>query len=78
MEDVAYQSINRISPLTIQVGGTHYKDLKIQPVEYIAANKIPFIEGNIIKYISRWRSKGGLDDLQKAKHFLDILIELES
>lgn len=63
--------------LTKQVGGSHYKDLKIQPVEYIHANKIPFCEGCIIKYVSRWRDKGGIADLEKAKHFIELLIELE-
>jgi hypothetical protein len=65
------------SPLAAQVGGQHYKAFKIQPVEYIHANSIPFIEGNVIKYVSRWRSKGGPADLEKARHFIDMLIELE-
>ena len=64
--------------LSKQISGTHYKELKIQPVEYIHANNIPFIEGSVIKYISRWRSKGGVADLEKAKHFIEMLIELES
>ena len=63
--------------LTTQVGGGHYKDLVIQPVEYIFHNRIPFIEGSVIKYITRWRDKGGIQDLKKAKHFIDLLIELE-
>lgn len=61
-----------------QVGGNHYSKLKIQPVEYIHANEIPFIEGSIIKYATRWREKGGVDDLRKIKHFVDLLIELEA
>ena len=61
-----------------QIGGGHYKDLKIQPVEYIHANSIPFIEGSIIKYATRWRHKGGIKDLQKIIHFTQLLIELES
>jgi len=61
-----------------QVGGSHYRKLKIQPVEYIHANEIPFIEGSIIKYATRWRDKGGIDDLRKIKHFVDLLIELEA
>lgn len=60
-----------------QVGGAHYKDLKIQPVEYIHANRIPFCEGNVIKYVTRWRDKGGIADLEKAKHFIELLIDLE-
>lgn len=64
--------------LNKQVDGSHYKDLKIQPLEYIHANGIPFAEGCVIKYVSRWRNKGGIKDLEKAKHFLELLIELES
>ena len=61
-----------------QIGGGHYKDLKIQPVQYIHANNIPFIEGSIIKYATRWREKGGIKDLEKIIHFTQILIELEA
>ena len=60
-----------------QIGGNHYRNLAIQPVKYNHANKIPFIEGSIIKYATRWREKGGIDDLRKIKHFADLLIELE-
>ena len=60
-----------------QVGGTHYKDKSIQPWDYIAANNIGYFEGNIIKYVSRWQSKGGVDDLNKAAHYLKKLIELQ-
>lgn len=63
--------------LQTQVGGDHYKSMKIQPVEFIHANNIPYMEGNIIKYIARWRTKHGLADLEKAKHYIDLLIELE-
>jgi hypothetical protein len=64
-------------PLKAQVGGDHYCKLKIQPIEYIHANGIPFAEGSVIKYITRWRDKNGLADLQKARHFIDLLIKLE-
>lgn len=64
--------------LDVQVGGDHYKKLKIQPIEFIHANGIPFIEGNIIKYITRWREKNGVRDLEKVKHYVDLLIELEN
>lgn len=60
-----------------QEGGTHYKDMPIQPFQYIHANGIPFAEGCVIKYVSRWRAKNGLADLKKARHFLDLLIEAE-
>ena len=66
-----------MSSLDIQVGGSHYKDMPIQPIEYIMKNNIGFMEGNAIKYISRWRSKGGVEDLKKARHYLDMLIEFE-
>ena len=59
-----------------QVGGTHYLRA-IQPWDFIAANGIGFFEGNIIKYVTRWRDKAGVDDLKKARHYLDKLIELE-
>lgn len=60
-----------------QEGGDHYKDMEIQPVVFIHANGIPFIEGCIIKYMCRWRERGGLQDIKKAIHFLKMLIELE-
>ena len=63
--------------LNVQGGGDHYKKLKIQPIEFIHANNIPFIEGNIIKYIVRWRDKNGIKDLEKVKHYVDLLIDLE-
>ena len=61
-----------------QIAGEHYKTQKIQPIEYILANKLPFIEGNIVKYISRWREKGGIEDLKKGKHYVEILMEYEN
>ena len=66
------------SALDVQIAGNHYKKWSIQPVEYIHANNIPFLEGNVIKYVSRWRDKGGIEDLNKARHYIDLLIELES
>jgi hypothetical protein len=69
---------SEMSALDTQVQGDHYRKMKIQPVEFIHANNIPFIEGCIIKYASRWRDKGGVKDLEKIKHFVDLLIELES
>lgn len=61
--------------LDVQVGGNHYKKLKIQPVEYIQENQIGYMEGNVIKYVTRWRDKNGIADLEKAKHYLDMLIQ---
>ncbi len=60
-----------------QEGGDHYRKLRIQPVEYIHANNIGFIEGSVIKYMTRWRDKGGVGDLRKARHFIDMLIDFE-
>jgi hypothetical protein len=65
------------SPLTTQVAGSHYKDLKIQPIEYIHANNLGYAEGNVIKYVTRWRKKDGRKDLEKARHYIDLLLELE-
>ena len=61
-----------------QEGGDHYRSLPIQPTEVIHRNGIGFIEGNVIKYVTRWRKKGGIEDLRKARHYLDLLIEFES
>ncbi len=58
-----------------QVGGDHYKLMAIQPTEYIIANGIGFCEGNVIKYGSRWKHKGGVEDLRKALHYIEMLIE---
>lgn len=63
--------------LETQIGGSHYK-LPIQPVEYIHANNIGYFEGCVIKYVTRWKQKGGIEDLNKAKHYIDLLIELEN
>lgn len=65
------------SALDTQVGGSHYKDLKIQPIEFIHANNIPFCEANAIKYLCRHRNKNGKQDLLKARHYIDLLIQLE-
>jgi hypothetical protein len=67
-----------MSALETQVGGDHYKTKAIQPVEYIHANGLGFCEGNVVKYVTRWKDKNGVKDLEKAKHYLDILIQLES
>jgi hypothetical protein len=60
-----------------QVGGSHYKDFAIQPIDFVIGNKLGFCEGNIIKYVCRHKKKGGLEDLLKARHYLDLLIEGE-
>lgn len=63
--------------LASQIGGAHYKALAIQPVEYCQRNGLGFIEGCVVKYVTRWKSKGGIDDIKKARHMLDMLIEME-
>ena len=65
------------SALKVQVGGQHYRSWTIQPIEFVLANNLGFCEGNVIKYITRWKSKGGVEDLRKAKHYIDFLIEKE-
>jgi hypothetical protein len=60
-----------------QVGGDHYLKKKIQPIEYIMANKLDFCEGNVVKYITRWRDKGGIESLRKIKQYVDFLIQEE-
>ena len=60
-----------------QVGGNHYKKFTIQPAEFCHKNKIPYLEATAIKYLCRWKDKGGIQDLEKAKHFIDLLIEFE-
>ena len=70
-----YSTSHSGSILTTQVGGNHYKVLPIQPIEFILKNKLGFCEGNVIKYICRFRLKGGTEDLEKARHYIDVLIE---
>ncbi|WEU69465.1 hypothetical protein TY_45 [Pseudomonas phage vB_PaeM_Ty] len=65
------------SALNTQEGGSHYKALKIQPVEYIHANNIGYLEGNVIKYVTRHESKNGVEDIDKAIHYLQLIKELK-
>ena len=60
-----------------QVGGSHYRDLVIQPSEFIHRNRLGWCEGNVIKYVSRHRAKNGKEDLLKALHYLNLLLEWE-
>ena len=60
-----------------QVGGDHYSSNEIQPWDYIVANNLGYLEGNIVKYTTRWRKKGGIDDLRKVIHYTEKLIEVE-
>lgn len=63
--------------LNQQIGGSHYKDMRIQPVEFILANNLGFCVGNCIKYLCRYKNKNGKEDLLKAKHYIELLIEAE-
>ena len=64
-----------MSALETQVGGSHYKSLKIQPVEAWLANDLGPVEASCLKYLTRWREKGGVEDLRKVQHFIEILLE---
>ena len=75
---MAFDKEGALSALDEQVGGGHYKKLKIQPFDYVHGNGIPYPEGSIIYYVTRWRDKGGVEDLKKARHTLDMLIEAET
>lgn len=63
--------------LTKQIGGGHYKDFGIQPVEYIHANNLSFLEGNVVKYITRHKAKNGIEDIKKVIHYCELIMELE-
>lgn len=65
-----------MSALKEQIGGEHYK-CKIQPLEFIHSNNIPFIEANVIKYVCRHKQKNGVEDIKKAIHYLELLLELD-
>jgi hypothetical protein len=60
-----------------QIGGSHYRDFAIQPSEFIHRNGIGFLVGNVIKYVCRYKAKNGRQDLEKARHYIDLLLEWE-
>ena len=60
-----------------QEGGEHYKSMPIQPIEYIMANDLSYCEGNVVKYITRHRAKGGAEDVRKVIHYCQLLLESE-
>jgi hypothetical protein len=66
-----------MSALDIQISGTHYKDMPIQPIEFITKNKLDWYQGNIIKYASRHHNKGGADDLRKVIHYAELALEAQ-
>ena len=61
----------------MQVGGSHYRGCAIQPVEYIYANGIGYFAGNVVKYVTRYKQKGGADDIRKAIHYLEMILQFE-
>lgn len=65
---------DKADPFKEQVGGGHYKSMKIQPIEFVLANELGFCEGNIIKYTCRYKQKGGVEDLKKVIHYAQLLI----
>ena len=67
-----------MNALNTQVGGSYYKNMTMQPIEFIERNNLGFCVGNIIKYICRYKDKNGVEDLKKARHYIDILIDFES
>ena len=58
-----------------QIGGSHYKDCVIQPVEYIIKNKLDFLEGNVVKYITRHKTKGQEEDIRKVIHYCELILQ---
>ncbi len=60
-----------------QIGGAHYKEMKIQPLEYCLANELGPCESAVVKYVSRWKRKNGIEDLRKARHYIEALIDWE-
>ena len=77
LEEISIEAYEDIKASDKQVGGNHYKQYAIQPIEFIEKNNIPYIEGNVIKYLVRWREKNGIQDLDKAIHYIELLKEIE-
>ena len=75
--DVINTDLKKESVLDIQHGGSHYKDKKIQPIEYITANNLDFCEGNIVKYASRHKEKNGAEDIRKVIHYAQFILKFE-
>ena len=73
-----YRGKRDMTAIDKQVGGDHYKKFKIQPAEFCYKNNIPYLEATAIKYLCRWKDKGGVQDLDKAKHFIELLIEFQN
>jgi len=76
LNEIKSEATNK-SALDIQISGDHYKKFKIQPVTFIQENNLSYMQGNVIKYITRYKDKNGKEDLEKVKHYVDLLIEHE-
>lgn len=77
MSDGLTEMMREQTALTKQEGGNHYKDMKIQPVEFIVANNIDFLEANVIKYVCRHESKNREQDIRKAIHYCELILQLK-
>lgn len=66
--------LESVFPQDKQIGGSHYKDFPIQPYEFISKNDLTFFQGNVIKYVCRYKHKNGIEDLEKIKHYCDLEI----
>lgn len=77
LDDATPEEWDAVSALDKQVGGDHYKNLPIEPIEYIYKNNLGYCEGNVVKYITRYAKKGGLQDLEKVVHYIELLKELK-
>lgn len=66
-----------MSALNTQTGGAHYKKYAIQPIEFISANNLDYFQGNVLKYICRHKDKNGAEDIKKAIHYLELILELQ-
>ncbi len=77
VKDAPQSTFGQKSALKEQIGGEHYKHFEIQPFEFIQKNNLSFAVGNVIKYVTRYKAKNGVEDLKKARHYIDLLIELE-
>jgi hypothetical protein len=75
-QTISISSPSPVSANAVQVGGGHYQGKAIQPWDYIVSNRLGYLEGNVVKYVSRWQEKGGRQDLEKARHYLDKLLEV--
>ena len=70
-------SVKKSGALEFQAGGVHYKSMSIEPVEFIEANKLGFCEGSVVKYVARHKAKGGPEDIRKAIHYCQLILQLQ-